>query len=335
MTSLILRVDATHEGGVGHANRTARLLDALPVRPNVHVLGRGDALKSFFPRDTVHPLNGPVGAYLKALASETGARAVLIDEAEYDPALWAALDSLPQLQRIMIDDFGSDAPADLVINGTVIESYHAYPNLRDGGQALCGGQYALIAPDFAQARHSEAQRGPVVAVCGGGDRAAEWAMMLAEHGPELVAPHRLLLIVGAAYPDFEALKTLAVYNGGVAKQGVPPHHLSAHLARAPLTILTGGMIVYETLAAGAPAAVFPQLNNLKPEIAWFAERQAVVDLGYETGDDLDHLRQTLTELLKDAARTDALSETGPTLIDGQGLERVVAALAPRLTGQGD
>jgi spore coat polysaccharide biosynthesis predicted glycosyltransferase SpsG len=188
MTSLIIRVDAVHETGLAHAARCSRLIDLLPERPRVHVLGQGEALSEFFPYDKIVPLKGPVDVFLKALVIETEADAVLVDQPVHDPVLWSALDALPQLKRLMVDDFGSDAPADLVFNGTVIEDYHRYPNLRTGGHALCGGEYALIAPVFAKSRHDDARKGPVIAICGGGDRAADWAMQLAEQGPALAHP---------------------------------------------------------------------------------------------------------------------------------------------------
>ena len=326
MTSLIIRVDALHETGLAHAARCSRLLDLLPQRPTVHVLGKGDALKDFFPHDKIVPLKGPVDVFLKALVIETGANAVLVDQPAKDQLLWEALDALPQLKRIMIDDFGSDAPADLVINGTVIERYHSYPNLRADGQALCGGAYSLIAPVFAKSRHDEPRNGPVIAICGGGERATDWAMMLAEHGPALSRPHPFILIVGSSFPDFDALKQMAVYNGGIAKQGLPAHQVASHLARTPVAIMTGGMVVYEALAAGTPSLVFPQLENLIPEIDWFEDHGALINLGHENGDNLEQLSSHLNGLLKNEDALQALSQKGPELIDGLGMSRAAEAI---------
>ncbi|HCR66158.1 MAG: hypothetical protein CMH90_00565 [Oceanicaulis sp.] len=331
MTSLIIRVDAVHETGLAHAARCSRLIDLLPERPRVHVLGQGEALSEFFPYDKIVPLKGPVDVFLKALVIETEADAVLVDQPAHDPVLWSALDALPQLKRLMVDDFGSDAPADLVFNGTVIEDYHRYPNLRSGGQALCGGEYALIAPVFAKSRHDDARKGPVIAICGGGDRAADWAMQLAEHGPALAKPHPFIMIVGSSFPDFEGLKRMTVLNGGIAKQGLPVHQIASHLARAPAAIMTGGMVVYEALAAGVPSIVFPQLENLIPEIDWFAERGALINLGFENGDDITAVSEQLKSLLADPAKAAALSAKGPELIDGLGMTRAAEAINQMLS----
>lgn len=333
MTALIVRVDATHDHGLAHAIRSSRLLDALPQRPEIHVLGQGEALKQLFPKDRVHTLTGDVGKYLKALNSAVNAQAILIDQPVHDRQLWAALDTLPALTRILIDDFGSDAPADLVLNGTVIEAYHRYPNLRPNGEALCGGQYALIAHDFAQARSEDAKTGPIVAICGGGDRATAWATALAEHGPGL-SDHPFLLIVGASYPDFDGLKQLAVLNGGVAKQNLPAHQLCAHLSRARAVICTGGMIVYEALATGAPVLAFPQIDNLQTEIAWFEDQGALINLGFEAGEDIQALKNKLSEILNDPTRAQTLMQAGPELVDGLGMQRAASAVLARLNPDG-
>ena len=48
----------------------------------------------------IYPPGKTVGKLVQALAQETGAKAVLIDEPELDPKLWAALDAAPHLQRL-------------------------------------------------------------------------------------------------------------------------------------------------------------------------------------------------------------------------------------------
>lgn len=327
---LIVRVDARHETGLGHAVRTSRLLAALEPDLAVTVVGDGEALNALFPDAARRSAEKDAAAAVLAAAKDTGAAALLMDEPAPDPAVWAALDALPQIHRVMIDDFGADVAADLVINGTVIDAYHRYPNLRPGGEALCGPRYTLISPAFAAARHDRPRTGPVIAVCGGGARAARWALQLAEHGPRLAGAHDFHLVVGAAYPDFETLKALAARSGATLERGLTADALAARLAAAPLALTTGGMIAYEVLAAGVPALVFPQLDNLKHEIAWFAGRVGLIDLGFETGDALDQLEAKLAHVLDQPDLAHRLSETGPQLVDGLGLARAARALEARL-----
>jgi spore coat polysaccharide biosynthesis predicted glycosyltransferase SpsG len=139
------------------------------------------------------------------------------------------------------------------------------------------------------------------------------------------------MIVGSSFPDFEGLKRMTVLNGGIAKQGLPVHQIASHLARAPAAIMTGGMVVYEALAAGVPSIVFPQLENLIPEIDWFAERGALINLGFENGDDITVLSEQLKSLLADPAKAAALSAKGPELIDGLGMTRAAEAINQMLS----
>ena len=62
-----------------------------------------------------------------------------------------------------------------------------------------------------------------------------------------------------------------------------------------MALVTGGMAMSETLAIGAPAAVFPQVANLVPEARWFAERGAIRDLGYDGGLDMRRVGVVATD----------------------------------------
>ncbi|GGE30651.1 hypothetical protein GCM10011367_01190 [Marinicauda pacifica] len=335
MTRLLVRVDATHEKGLAHAARTSRLIASLPGSLEVELVGTGESLSRFFPGVTITPTGPDAGATVLARVEAFEPAAIMIDEPDMDPGLWAALEKVPHIKRIAIDDFGGPMPADLAVNGTVIPRYHTYTGLRSGGKSMCGGHYALLSRHFAGARHDAPRTGPIVAVCGGGDRAARWATTLAEIGPELAIGYGFTLIVGAAYPRFDALSEIARAHGTTLERGLPPETLARRLAEAPAAVLTGGMIAYEALAAGVPALVFPQLENLVEEIDWFAQRGGLIDLGLETGDKPEHVAAELTGLLNNPARARALSQTGPQLVDGLGMERAAAAVAGLLElGQG-
>ena len=329
---LVIRVDAGHARGLAHAARTSRLLAAAPHLEAAALVGRGAALAAFFPGLEAIDPGADAGLACLEAAEATGARGVLCDEPEPDPALWRALDRRPDLVRLAIDDFGATIAADLVINGTVIEAYHAYPALRPGGVALCGAAHALIAPEFAAARaRGPARDGPVLAVAGGGDRAADWARLLAKHGPALTGGRPMRLVVGQAFPDLADLRARAAPDVSVA-QGLTAAELAAAMTAAPACVTTGGMIAYEAMAAGAPLLAFPQLDNLVAEIAWFAARGALVDLGFHTGDDPAALTEALCGVLNAPEHAAALGQAGAALVDGRGIERAAAAMTARLAG---
>lgn len=303
---------------MGHAMRVRHLLDAMASRPPLVLMGRGEILRALFPEAALVTDSGR----LADVARQVGAGCLLNDTPAFVADEWAGL----ELPGIVLDDFGGDYPADLVINGTVLPDYHRYPRLRPGGRALCGGEFALLHPAFAQqAWRPEAASG-VSVVIGGGERALAWSRRLFSGELDFTAWVPLTVCVGRAFPAFEVLAAHAADLGATAFQGLPAAQLARRLAQSRVALITGGMVLYECMALGAPTLVFPQLRNLEAEVAWFASRGCALDLGYDGGMDLRYVAAEMSDLLADPARAKTLSRNARATIDGQGLNRAAAAV---------
>jgi len=98
------------------------------------------------------------------------------------------------------------------------------------------------------------------------------------------------------------------------------------LSQASVALITGGMIVYEALAVGVPAVVFPQIQNLIPEAKWFAQRGCIVDLGYENGMDINLVSKSVDKLLESSSDRVAMSNLQRAVIDGHGMGRAAAEI---------
>lgn len=315
---LLLRLDATHVTGMGHAMRVRHLLDAMASRPPLLLAGCGEVLRELFPEATLVTDSGR----LADIARQAGAGCLLNDTPAFDADAWAGL----ELPGIVLDDFGGDYPADLVINGTVLPSYHRYPHLRPGGRALCGGEYALLHPAFAQQAWRPEEASGVSVVIGGGERALAWSRRLFSGELDFTAWGPVSVCVGRAFPAFEELAARAADLGVAAFQGLPAPQLALRLAQSRVALITGGMVLYECMALGAPTLVFPQLRNLEAEATWFAGRGCALDLGFEGGMDLAHLAAEMSGLLADPARAAMFSRNARAAIDGGGLVRAAAAV---------
>jgi spore coat polysaccharide biosynthesis predicted glycosyltransferase SpsG len=230
----------------------------------------------------------------------------------------------------VIDDFGGAFPADLVINGTVLDAYHRYSGLRPDGQALVGAEYALVRPQFAGQPWCDPSERSVLVVAGGGDAARDWALWLVSGALPLAGWGRVGMIVGAAFPEREELARRCAMHGVALECGVPAERMAQALSQAALALTTGGMIVYEAAAAGVPALVFPQLADMVPETAWFAARGAIAEVAAADGMDADRLERAVTALLDDRARRQAMSLRQRALVDGQGMLRAARALGQLL-----
>lgn len=319
-TGLLLRLDATHETGMGHAVRVRHLIDHLKTPLHLAVAGRGEALRDLFPKAALHDQ-----VNLEALAAEAAgvrAKAWLNDTPAFHADEWRGMD----LPGIVLDDFGGDYPADLVINGTVLPEYHCYPMLAAGGQVLCGGDYALLHPVFGQLAWRAPVVPRVVMVIGGGDRALAWARRLFSGELDFAAWGEVSALFGRAFPAFPELADRAAELGVTARQGLPSQELATALAGASVALITGGMALYECMALGVPSVVFPQLRNLEAEAAWFAAHDCALDLGFDGGMDLSRVATQVTALLADHTFAARLSRNARGVIDGQGLIRAAAAV---------
>lgn len=319
-TGLLLRLDATHETGMGHAVRVRHLIDHLKTPLRLALAGRGETLRDLFPEATLRHQVTPEA--LAEAATAVRAKAWLNDTPVFHADEWRHMD----LPGIILDDFGGDYPADLVINGTVLPQYHRYPMLATGGQVLCGGEYALLHPAFGELAWRAPAAPRVVMVIGGGERALAWARRLFSGEIDFAAWGEVSALFGRAFPAFPEIAARAAELGVTARQGLPSQELANVLAGASVALITGGMALYECMALGVPSVVFPQLRNLEAEAAWFAAHDCALDLGYDGGMDLSRVTTQVTALLTDHAMAARLSRNARGVIDGQGLGRAAAAI---------
>jgi UDP-2,4-diacetamido-2,4,6-trideoxy-beta-L-altropyranose hydrolase len=326
---LLVRVDADDRVGVGHAVRTSALLDVVGIPLQLTVIGSGEALAAFFPRAQIEPAPASFPELTK-IVSEQGHDAVLIDLPRGARWPWALLRGLGR-PAIAIDDEGGDIVADLVLNGTVLETYHDYPCLSGGARALVGARYALIRPEFGRVRWRQPPERSIIIVVGSGERAREWSFALASGAIQWCRWGKTSMIVGTAFPKFRALMKACQGAGIMLRSGLSARDLAGLLARSSVALTTGGMIVYEALAVGAPTVVFPQIGNLVPEAEWFAAKTCVRNLGFDGGMDMTKVIREVDAVLRDHSLAQMLSERARSIVDGRGMQRAAAAIADLLS----
>lgn len=321
---LLLRLDADHETGMGHGVRTRNLLSRLKTPLRLAVAGRGEVLAQLFP--DAHRVEGATPQALEQAAAAIGARACLSDPPRFDPDAWRTIKDTLKLPAALIDDFGGPFPADLVINGTVIPDYHSYPAAPAGAKLLCGPAYALIHPAFGLSPWEPPEKRRVAIVVGGGDRALAWARMLFSGSLDLSSWGEVVVVFGNAFPAFGELQSKAQALGAEARRGLSSEELAMLLAGSSAALVTGGMVAYECMAVGVPTVVFPQVENLIGEAAWFAAQGCAIDLGFDGGLSEGAVAAAVGELLGNGERALSLSRRARSVVDGRGMDRAAAAL---------
>jgi len=122
--------------------------------------------------------------------------------------------------------------------------------------------------------------------------------------------------------------------GRFLESGLSGERMAEALSQATVALMTGGMIVYEALAVGVPAIVFPQIENLVPEARWFAQRAALPILVYEGGTNSGLVSEMVGRLLASSSERLAMSSAQRATIDGRGMLRAAKEIDGLLADSG-
>ena len=336
MISVVIRVDADHSIGLGHAVRCAALAEALTEASGggvaVTVVGAGTVLPGLFPGGQVLAIAADDDDAFARILAEREPAAVVIDH-PHRVGSWVrrVRQTRPDAAVVVIDDEGGERDADLVINGTVPDAYHHYSGLPERARMLLGPCYTLLRPAFGRVSWSpppaDSADAGVVMVVGSGARATRWVTFLLSKAVDRSGwGARPRLVVGAAFPEPAALAKACDAAGLSLAVGLGAVDLASALVSASVALITGGMIVCEALAVGVPMVVYPQEANLVPEARWLAARGCLIDLGAEGGFQALAVQAAVAALRGDRDRAEAMSRCQRRLMDGRGAERVAVAL---------
>ena len=320
---LLVHLDADATIGLGHAVRTANLLHYLPDLEIV-VSGQGRALDEFFP--TARRVTPSRNAHdLAAIATRIKASGLLLDQPHMATQI-ATLRPSCTCPIAVIDDYGGIPSSDLIINGTILPAYHEYSAIRHNDRILAGGAYALIHDAFACRSEEKATNSHrLLIVVGSDQRAFDWLDFLLAHF-DGAAWDETTIVTGRAHPDPHRISSICSQRQIRHRHAISSEALAKETHRAKAALTTGGMIVYETLAAGLPVAAFPQINNLEAEMAHFAAQGAIIDLGHQNGFQWSVVDQALAILRHEPERRARMRQAGLNLIDGHGLRRAAKSL---------
>lgn len=312
-----IHADAGPAVGLGHVMRCTGLALALRRRGMLPVLlnAAGDALTAWFTRHALAELRCADNPEALIQAARRAGAALLVADS-YRLDRLALRRAGGELKLAWFDDT-AQAPlaADAIINGSPAARTLPYA-LPATVLALLGPAYQVVRPGLT----ARSRRGPVrrlLVTYGGAD---PWNV-----GPRLAA-----LLPPDIVADF-VVGPFADIPANLPAHAVPhkaPADMAPLIDRADLAVSAGGQTLFELAAAKLPTIAFGLGKDQGPTLEWLGRAGAIAFAGWADDTGLDQaLRHHLDGLIKDEPARLLLAERAHALVDGQGADRIAAALS--------
>jgi len=328
--------DAGPVAGGGHVMRSLTLARALAQRGAKPVFLASPAvaslLETFAPDMPRHAVAGPISPTGLGW-SAPAADAIVFDHyglARDEHQLIA--EGRPTL---VIDDLANrPLAADMILDPGPAHRDVDYASLAEGAQLMLGPSYALVRPEFAALRDAALARrgGPVVRVLVSlglmdlGGVTARVVERLRRRGGETI----LDIVVGSSAPSLPALTRIARRDPRLVLH-VDTQDMARLTAQANIGIGAAGSTTWERCVLGLPSALMVLAANQRPTAAALAAQGAALVIDLDTQDPDAALDRAAVHLLTDSALRHRLSAASAALCDGQGADRVAAALLQRIS----
>jgi len=230
----------------------------------------------------------------------------------------------PHTERIMvIDDLANrHHNCDLLLDQNLYEDLHTrYDSLLPPGcQKLLGPTYALLRPEFLQARQSLRKRDGIVKrlliFFGGVDPPNETAKAL-EAVQLLNRPGIIVdVVVGAANPHADQLQKQCADLTNVTVHG-QVKNMAELMANADLAVGAGGTTTWERCCLGLPTITIVVADNQREMIETIADRGAVWNMGWYVDVLADDLKACLESALNSPEAVRAMGRAARQIMDGR------------------
>ncbi|GAA4521560.1 hypothetical protein GCM10023160_08550 [Brachybacterium paraconglomeratum] len=335
MTHVVIRCDATEQGGVGHLVRAISVAGA--ARNAGHTVVVAGSISSPLARNLLAEAGlEVVGAPsdLEVLAAEQGASVVHIDDYATGADALASVRASRALMSSMEDGEFGRRPADVVIDSTIRAELTHRPE--DGsGVVLRGISYAPMRPQVLAARElRDATDRPgaearVLIVMGGTDPTGAAGTLAAVCSAadgisqvSVVSPERNWPAVRAAADD------------GVELIAPSPAFLDL-VSSVDLVVSAAGTTAWELACIGAPSMLVAVVENQRAGYEAAMAEKIARGLGTleEVRADPAAATSRVESALADLRSGRSWASVGRTAVDGLGARRIVAAWEESLAGR--
>jgi UDP-2,4-diacetamido-2,4,6-trideoxy-beta-L-altropyranose hydrolase len=256
---------------------------------------------------------------------------LIVDHYALD-AKWESAQRRQGLRLVAIDDL-ADRPHDcdilldqnLVLNMKTRYRSHVPPACTQ----LLGPYYALLRPDFAEARKLLVDRsGDIhrILVCyGGSDPSNETAKALAAIKDMNAASLAVDVVVGLSNPHADLIAGLCSQLPR-AELHLGADNMAELMRCADLAIGAGGVMSWERCCLGLPTIAIDVAANQIGALTALARVGAVMYLGSASSVTPEQIASGIQLALSSPGRTKAMGKAAHLLVDGEGCGRVQAAM---------
>jgi len=257
---------------------------------------------------------------------------------------WLALDGYhftPQYQKaiqkdgfrlLVIDDMAhlSHYYADIILNQNIHAQELEYP-CETHTIKLLGCKYVLLRREFLErgrvTRKSAYKAQRIVVTLGGADPdnvSLKAVMALKEIGDPAIETR---IVAGPANPNEKSIKKALSDLPFSCHVLSDIKNISDIMHWADLAVSAAGSTCWELAYMGLPAVIITTAENQKRIGQGLEKAGAALNAGWHQDVDVSRLASILSEVINNSKSRKAMSEKGQMLVDGEGLERVLALMS--------
>ena len=336
--SVLFRVDAGPDIGLGHLQRclslasALRRFDARCIFLTNRVRAVQSRVRAFgFEADRLEGLESGGTENLKRTLEKAVRHqcdAMVVDSYHAD-ADYLGLLRATGLFVVAVDDLARHPfPCQLVVNGGAHALHLPYRSSSGDTRFLLGPRYALLHPEFwdTPPRTVQQTSGNVLVTLGGADPHNLMPMLLSVLD-DLPGEFTVTAIVGPFFKNRTEIQATANGCRRPVRLIRSPDSIRDLMLQADLAISAGGQTLYELAAAGTPTVAVQVADNQVASMrALVAE--GVVYTGGCVGEARlrDRVREAVKMLLADKDTRARMIAAGQRLLDGQGARRIAEVM---------
>jgi UDP-2,4-diacetamido-2,4,6-trideoxy-beta-L-altropyranose hydrolase len=342
MMKLLIRADATIQMGTGHLMRCLALAQAVKHQGGIVYFAIFACPVPLQQRLIAEEfkLNYLLGCELGSLldAQKTAQFAeqlqcdwVCVDGYQFDADYQKTLNATG-CRSIVLDDYGHSSfyYTHLILNQNLSAQTNLYQNRHPNTTLLLGIRYTLLRQEFWQWRGWQRQISKVanriLVTLGGSDpnNTTTWILDALQNIKDQT--FNITVIVGNSNPHRNALIKQVQHSIHEIDLIFDTTDMPSYLVNADLAISAGGSTTWELAFLGLPSIIVTLADNQKAIAKALHDQGIAISVGAVSELNSDQFVNVLQQLANSPEQRQVMSQKGQSLIDGEGVDRVIMAM---------